>query len=153
MGCVKSYCHFKMKMIVRLFPYGMCVARVTSLWTPPLPEPGGAPPRPLLMVWPGAGRRGDLGGDPCSLFQTQAAQAVLQSREGAGMPSMAVLLGLMGIGMSGYSSRQLTLHCKPSSHLFRWWSWGKKYVHTYKGRLAFNQVSPKGVPLAATESN
>ncbi|XP_070705987.1 uncharacterized protein [Pempheris klunzingeri] len=52
-------------------------------------------------------------------LQTQAAQTVLQSREAPVMPRMAILLGLMGIGMSGYSSRQLTLHYKPSSHLFR----------------------------------
>uniref|UniRef100_A0A3B4WRN1 Uncharacterized protein n=1 Tax=Seriola lalandi dorsalis TaxID=1841481 RepID=A0A3B4WRN1_SERLL len=53
-------------------------------------------------------------GDLCSLFQTQAAQTVLQSREGPAMPRMALLMGLMGIGMSGYSSRQLTLHYKPA---------------------------------------
>uniref|UniRef100_A0A3Q1HXX5 Uncharacterized protein n=1 Tax=Acanthochromis polyacanthus TaxID=80966 RepID=A0A3Q1HXX5_9TELE len=41
-------------------------------------------------------------------------QTVLQSRDGPVMSRMAMLLGLMGIGMSGYSSRQLTLHCKPS---------------------------------------
>ncbi|KAG7509149.1 hypothetical protein JOB18_035839 [Solea senegalensis] len=52
-------------------------------------------------------------------LQTQAAQAVLQSRERPAMPRIAALLGLMGIGMSSYSSRQLTLHYKPSSRLFR----------------------------------
>ncbi|KAG7244150.1 hypothetical protein INR49_004223 [Caranx melampygus] len=52
-------------------------------------------------------------------LQTQAAQTMLQSREGPAMPRMAILMGLMGIGMSGYSSRQLTLHYKPSSHLLR----------------------------------
>lgn len=52
-------------------------------------------------------------------LQTQAAASVLQSREGLVMPRMAMLLGLMGIGMSGYSSRQLTLHYKPSANLMR----------------------------------
>ncbi|KAF3849874.1 hypothetical protein F7725_019593 [Dissostichus mawsoni] len=52
-------------------------------------------------------------------LQTQAAQTVLQSREGPAMPRMAMLLGFMGIGVSGYSSRQLTLNYKPSSRLFR----------------------------------
>ncbi|XP_073348560.1 uncharacterized protein [Pagrus major] len=52
-------------------------------------------------------------------LQTQAAQTMMQNREAPAMPRMAMLLGLMGIGMSGYSSRQLTLHCKPSNHLFR----------------------------------
>ncbi|TNN68627.1 hypothetical protein EYF80_021141 [Liparis tanakae] len=50
---------------------------------------------------------------------TQAAQTMLQSREVSVMPRMAMLLGFMGIGMSGYSTRQLTLNYKPSSHLFR----------------------------------
>uniref|UniRef100_A0A3P8X3H7 Uncharacterized protein n=1 Tax=Cynoglossus semilaevis TaxID=244447 RepID=A0A3P8X3H7_CYNSE len=54
-------------------------------------------------------------------LQTQAAQTVLQRRESPVMPRMAFLLGFMGIGMSGYSSRQLTLHYKPSSHLFCQW--------------------------------
>ncbi|KAL3052501.1 hypothetical protein OYC64_005110 [Pagothenia borchgrevinki] len=52
-------------------------------------------------------------------LQTQAAQTVLQSREGPAMPRMAMLLGFMGIGLSGYSSRQLALNYKPSSRLFR----------------------------------
>lgn len=96
--------------------------RVTSVWTPLLPEPGQmllTLPRSPVLIGPGAGCCGYLGDDPCSLFQTQAAQTVLQSRDGPAMTRTAVLLGLMGIGMSGYSSRQLTLHCKPSSHLFR----------------------------------
>ncbi|KAL6095978.1 uncharacterized protein ACO6RY_09781 [Pungitius sinensis] len=52
-------------------------------------------------------------------LQTQAAQTVLQNREGAVMARMATLLGFMGIGVSGYSSRQLTLNYKPAGHLFR----------------------------------
>lgn len=150
-----------MKIIVQLFPYGKIIAGMRqvcdqshllmdSAAARARRNAADALPRSPVMVWPGAGCHGCLGGDPCSLFQTQAAQTVLQSREGTAMPRMAVLLGLMGIGMSGYSSRQLTLHCKPSSHLFRWWSWWKKYVHTYKGRLTFDQVSHK-VPLAATK--
>uniref|UniRef100_A0A8D0AKM5 Uncharacterized protein n=1 Tax=Sander lucioperca TaxID=283035 RepID=A0A8D0AKM5_SANLU len=67
------------------------------------------------MILPGGGCRDYMGSDSYSLFQTQAAQNVLQSREGLVMPRMAILLGFMGIGMSGYSSRQLTLNCKPSS--------------------------------------
>ncbi|CAL1586467.1 unnamed protein product [Knipowitschia caucasica] len=52
-------------------------------------------------------------------LQTQAAQTVLQPRFSPLMPRTALLMGLMGIGMSGYSTRQLTLHYKPASHLFR----------------------------------
>lgn len=56
---------------------------------------------------------------PALSFKTQAAQTVLQSRDGPVMPRLAFLLGFMGVGVSGYSSRQLTLHCKPASRLFR----------------------------------
>lgn len=151
---LNSYCHFKMEIIVRLFPSGKtgwdrCRTWVTSPWTPLLPEPRQTLltlPRSPVMIGPGAGCCGYLM-TPCSLFQTQAAQTVLQSREGPAMTRTAVLLGLMGIGMSGYSSRQLTLHCKPSSHLFRWCTWWKKSVHTYKCRLTLDRVSPK---VAAT---
>lgn len=91
-------------------------------------------PCALAVVVPGGamiGCQSDCmsGEDPCSFFQTQAAQTVLQSREGPAMPRMAFLLGLMGVGLSGYSSRQLTLHYKPSSHLFRWAGW-KPNTHT-----------------------
>ncbi|KTF89783.1 hypothetical protein cypCar_00020028 [Cyprinus carpio] len=51
-------------------------------------------------------------------LQTQAARTNLQ-REGPVVPRFAMLLGLVGIGMSGYSSRQLTLYHKPSPHLLR----------------------------------
>lgn len=123
-----------MEFLVRLFPYGKTIAgmrhvcdhghlykdstaararRNAAADTVPWPSSSG------IMIASVGGSRGYVGGDPCSLFQTQAAQTVLQSRETPVMPRMAFLLGLMGIGMSGYSSRQLTLHCKPSSHLFR----------------------------------
>lgn len=73
----------------------------------------------MMMIVLDDGCHGYSDCDLCSLFQTQAAQTVLQSREVPVMPRMAILLGLMGVGMSGYSSRQLTLNYKPSSHLFR----------------------------------
>ncbi|XP_034017910.1 uncharacterized protein zgc:193593 [Thalassophryne amazonica] len=58
---------------------------------------------------------GDSGGLD-SFLQTQALR---QSQDDPVMPRVTVLLGLMGISMSGYSSRQLTLHNRPSNHLFR----------------------------------
>ncbi|KAJ8410189.1 hypothetical protein AAFF_G00201700 [Aldrovandia affinis] len=50
-------------------------------------------------------------------LQTQATQNILHHREGLLMPRMAMLLGLMGIGVSGYSTRQLTLHNRPCSRI------------------------------------
>lgn len=151
---LNSYCHFEMEIIVRLFPYAKIIAGMRqvcnqshlfmdSAAAKARRNAADTLPRSSVMIGPGAGCHGCLGGDPCSLFQTQAAQTVLQTREGPAMPRMAVLLGLTGIGMSGYSSRQLTLHCKPSSHLFRWHTEWMKSVHTYKCRLTLNQVSPK----------
>lgn len=118
-------------MVVRLFPCGKTVAGLrqvcdqSHLFKDPTAakvrrKAADALPRSLAMISRAGGGCGCfVGADPCSLFQTQAAQTVLQSRENPAMPRMAVLLGLMGIGVSGYSSRQLTLHYKPSSHLFR----------------------------------
>lgn len=148
---LNSYFHFKMEIIVQLFPSGKIIfgMRQSHLFMAP------AAARARTNAADAASVPGDdrawcwllwLPGWWCSLFQTQAAQTVL-SREGPAMTRTAVLLGLMGIGMSGYSSRQLTLHCKPSSHLFRWRTWWKKSVHTYKCRLTLDQVSPK---VAAT---
>lgn len=119
-----------MEMVGRLFPYGKTIAGMRQVWDQSrLFKDSSAArarrsaadtlPWSLSMIAPGCGRRGYAGGDPCSLFQTQATQTVLQSREAPVMSRMAILLGLMGISMSGYSSRQLTLHCKPSTHLFR----------------------------------
>ena len=124
----------KMETLVRLFPCGKTIAgmrqvcdqghfftdstasRARRYIANPMPRS----PFSLVMMVPGDACHGFFGGgDPCSLFQTQAAQTMLQSREGPATPRMAILLGLMGIGVSGYSSRQLTLHYKPSSHLFR----------------------------------
>lgn len=150
-----------MEIIVRLFPYCKIIVGMRqvcdqshlfmdSAAARARRNAADTLPRSPMMTGPAAGCRGYLGGDPCSLFQTQAAQTVLQSREGPAVPRVAVLLGLMGIGMSGYSSRQLTLHCKPSSHLFRWRTWWEKHVHTYECRLTLNQVPPKVVPLEAT---
>ncbi|KPP67648.1 hypothetical protein Z043_113731 [Scleropages formosus] len=50
-------------------------------------------------------------------WQTEAARSVLPKREDLLLPRVAMLLGLTGIGMSGYSTRQLTLHYKPSSRV------------------------------------
>ncbi|KAF0023548.1 hypothetical protein F2P81_024178 [Scophthalmus maximus] len=128
-----------MEILVRLFPYAKTIAGMKQAFdqgrllkdsTAARARRNNADPvpwstSPLVMIMPGRGCRGYMsgggggGGDPCYLFQTQAAQTVLQSRVGPAMPRMAILLGFMGIGMSGYSSRQLTLHCKPSSHLLR----------------------------------
>lgn len=145
-----------MEIIVRLFPSGKIIAGLRqvcdqshlfmdSAAARARRNAADTLPRSPAMIGPGAGCRGYLAGDPCSLFQTQAAQAVLQSREGPAMTRMAVLLGLMGIGMSGYSSRQLTLHCKPSSHLFRWRTGWKNSVHMYKCRLTLDQVSRRNL--------
>lgn len=145
----KLYWHLaKMEVVVRLFPYGKTLAGMRQVCdqgrlfkdsTAARARRRAADilPQSPAMISPGGGCRGRVGGDPCSLFQTQAAQTMLQNREAPAMPRMAMLLGLMGIGMSGYSSRQLTLHCKPSTHLFRW----AGLEDTWTRRLIFDSKS------------
>ncbi|CAN9502284.1 unnamed protein product [Ophioblennius macclurei] len=55
------------------------------------------------------------------LLQTQAYHnvAVIPPAERT-MPGVAMLLGAVGIGMCGYSSRQLALHHRPSSRVLQW---------------------------------
>lgn len=136
MGWVNMYYYLiQMEVIVRLFPYGKIIAGMRQVCdqghlfkdsTAATTRRNISSPQPWsssssAMIVPSGDCRGFVGGggDPCSLLQTQATQTVLQTQEGSAMPRMAILLGLMGIGMSGYSSRQLALHYKPSSHLFR----------------------------------
>ncbi|KAJ3606302.1 hypothetical protein NHX12_025823 [Muraenolepis orangiensis] len=126
-----------MEILSRLFPYGKTLAglrkvcelghlfvdtsaarargNITDTW-PSVTIGGGF--RDGNLSGPGGADGGGGGGgdgDPCSLLsQTQAAQMTLQRREAPSMPRMAMLLAMMGVGMSSYSCRQLTLHCKPA---------------------------------------
>ncbi|KAM6912125.1 uncharacterized protein FYW49_010622 [Xenentodon cancila] len=55
------------------------------------------------------------------LLQTQAFHNMPVSPPAEkSMPGMAVLLGAVGIGMCGYSSRQLALHHRPSTRVVHW---------------------------------
>ncbi|XP_071354038.1 uncharacterized protein [Trachinotus anak] len=55
------------------------------------------------------------------LLQTQAYHNVsLTPPAEKTMPGMAVLLGAVGIGMCGYSSRQLALYHRPSARVLQW---------------------------------
>ncbi|KAK5886061.1 hypothetical protein CesoFtcFv8_017138 [Champsocephalus esox] len=55
------------------------------------------------------------------LLQTQAYHnvAVAPPAERS-MPGMAMLLGAVGIGLCGYSARQLALYHRPSSRVLQW---------------------------------
>lgn len=55
------------------------------------------------------------------LLQTQAYHNVsVPSPAEKSMPGMAVLLGAVGIGMCGYSSKQLALYHRPSARVLQW---------------------------------
>nr|XP_057946758.1 uncharacterized protein zgc:193593 [Doryrhamphus excisus] len=55
------------------------------------------------------------------LLQTQAYHNVCVVRPPEKtMPGMAMLLGAVGIGMCGYSCRQLALYHRPSSRVLQW---------------------------------
>ncbi|XP_071774275.1 uncharacterized protein LOC139926433 [Centroberyx gerrardi] len=54
-------------------------------------------------------------------LQTQAYQNVsLKPPVEKAMPRMAMLCGALGIGMCGYSSRQLALYHRPSTRVLQW---------------------------------
>ncbi|XP_036449575.1 uncharacterized protein zgc:193593 [Colossoma macropomum] len=53
-------------------------------------------------------------------LQTQAMQTITYRAGDVVMPRLAVLLGALGIGMSGYSSHQLALHHHPSARVLQW---------------------------------
>ncbi|XP_061600030.1 uncharacterized protein zgc:193593 [Cololabis saira] len=55
------------------------------------------------------------------LLQTQAYHnAPVTAPAEKSMPGMAMLLGAVGIGVCGYSSRQLALHHRPSTRVLHW---------------------------------
>ncbi|TNN83019.1 hypothetical protein EYF80_006626 [Liparis tanakae] len=55
------------------------------------------------------------------LLQTQAYHNVSVTPPAqTGMPGLAMLLGAVGIGMCGYSSRQLALYHRPSARVLQW---------------------------------
>ncbi|XP_035850724.1 uncharacterized protein zgc:193593 [Sander lucioperca] len=55
------------------------------------------------------------------LLQTQAYHNVAVTPPGERtMPGMAMLLGAVGIGLCGYSSRQLALYHRPSARVLQW---------------------------------
>ncbi|KAG9268306.1 hypothetical protein AMEX_G17265 [Astyanax mexicanus] len=52
-------------------------------------------------------------------LQTQAMQTITHIPGEVVMPRLALLFGALGIGMSGYSSRQLALHHSPSARVLQ----------------------------------
>ncbi|KAL1257857.1 hypothetical protein QQF64_011101, partial [Cirrhinus molitorella] len=55
-------------------------------------------------------------------LQTSAVQTVTQRAHDLAVPRVAVFLGALGIAMSGYSSRQLAVHHRPSTRILNWMS-------------------------------
>ncbi|XP_059209519.1 uncharacterized protein zgc:193593 [Centropristis striata] len=54
------------------------------------------------------------------LLQTQAYHVSVPPPAEKTSAGMAMLLGALGIGMCGYSSRQLALHHRPSARVLQW---------------------------------
>uniref|UniRef100_A0A671QLS3 Zgc:193593 n=1 Tax=Sinocyclocheilus anshuiensis TaxID=1608454 RepID=A0A671QLS3_9TELE len=55
-------------------------------------------------------------------LQMSAVQTVTQRAHNLVVPQVAVFLGALGIAMSGYSSRQLAVHHRPSTRILHWMS-------------------------------
>uniref|UniRef100_A0A3P8X926 Uncharacterized protein n=1 Tax=Esox lucius TaxID=8010 RepID=A0A3P8X926_ESOLU len=53
-------------------------------------------------------------------LQTQAVESGTQKTGDLVMPRLALILGALGIGVCGYSSRQLALHHLPSARVLNW---------------------------------
>ncbi|KAI1895880.1 hypothetical protein AGOR_G00111310 [Albula goreensis] len=64
-------------------------------------------------------------------LQTASVQKPADRMADFGMSRLAVLLGVLGVVVSGYSSRQLTLHHKPSARILQW---GRPLPGTTGGR-------------------
>uniref|UniRef100_A0A674CYY9 Zgc:193593 n=1 Tax=Salmo trutta TaxID=8032 RepID=A0A674CYY9_SALTR len=62
-------------------------------------------------------------------LQTQARAS--ETQRAGDLPRLAMLLGALGIGVCGYSSRQLALHHRPSARVLTWMDVGSTPV---KGR-------------------
>ncbi|XP_056624380.1 uncharacterized protein zgc:193593 [Triplophysa dalaica] len=70
--------------------------------------------------------------------------SVTQSAHSHVVPRVALLMGVLGIAMSGYSSRQLALHHRPSTRILRWASRpaiGGEIVDTQTGRISLGSAS------------
>ncbi|XP_052437170.1 uncharacterized protein zgc:193593 [Carassius gibelio] len=55
-------------------------------------------------------------------LQTSTVQTVTKRAPDLAVPRLAVFLGALGIAMSGYSSRQLAVHHRPSTRILHWMS-------------------------------
>ncbi|XP_067224007.1 uncharacterized protein zgc:193593 [Chanodichthys erythropterus] len=55
-------------------------------------------------------------------LQTSAVQTVTYRDHDLVVQRVAVVLGALGIAMSGYSSRQLSIHHRPSTRILQWLS-------------------------------
>ncbi|KAK7142353.1 hypothetical protein R3I94_011887 [Phoxinus phoxinus] len=55
-------------------------------------------------------------------LQTSAVRTVIYRAHDLVVPRLAVVLGALGFAMSGYSSRQLTIHHRPSTRILHWMS-------------------------------
>uniref|UniRef100_A0A8K9VAZ1 Zgc:193593 n=1 Tax=Oncorhynchus mykiss TaxID=8022 RepID=A0A8K9VAZ1_ONCMY len=64
-------------------------------------------------------------------LQTQAVASETQRAGDQAMPRLAMFLGALGIGVCGYSSRQLALYHRPSARVLTWMDVGSTPV---KGR-------------------
>ncbi|XP_051812622.1 uncharacterized protein zgc:193593 [Acanthochromis polyacanthus] len=80
------------------------------------------------------------------LLQTQAYHNVSVTPPAEkSVPGVAMLLGAVGIGMCGYSSRQLALYHRPSARVLQWVG-----THTDAGTVALRSPVPDVARRAGT---
>lgn len=71
------------------------------------------------------------------------------------VPRVAVFLGVLGIAMSGYSSRQLAVHHRPSTRILNWMS--KPAINLQSpsspGRTRMASTNPAMAPIKKDEQD
>lgn len=69
------------------------------------------------------------------------------------VPRVAVVLGALGFAMSGYSSRQLTIHHRPSTRILHWMSKPAINVESPGSPSARARLAPANAALASIKKD
>lgn len=69
------------------------------------------------------------------------------------VPRLAVVLGALGFAMSGYSSRQLTIHHRPSTRILHWMSKPATNVESPGSPSARARLSPAKAAMASIKKD
>lgn len=69
------------------------------------------------------------------------------------VPKVAVVLGALGFAMSGYSSRQLAIHHRPSTRILHWMSKPAINVESPGSPSARSRLAPANTAMASIKKD